>query len=75
MYLINENKCSIIKTFDYSTHTLHINTEKQNIYLTFEDENNAKETFDYILKCLKLTHFINMKHIKEKFPEAKVIIC
>ena len=75
MYLINESKCSMIKAFEHSNNTLHITTEKQSIYITFENEEDIKKAYDYLLKCLKLTHIVSMKHIKDTYPEVKVLIC
>lgn len=75
MYLINENKCSIIKTFEYTNKSLHISTEKQSIYITFENEKDIKKAYDHLLKCLKLTHMASMKHLKNMYPKVKVLIC
>lgn len=75
MYLINENKCAIIKAFEHTNNTLHISTEKQSIYITFENEDDTKAAYNYMLKCLKLTHMVSMKVIKDMYPEVKVMIC
>lgn len=75
MYLINENKCSMIKAIEHTKTSLHITTEKQSIYITFENENDTKAAYDYLLKCLKLTHMASMKHLKCMYPKVKVLIC
>ena len=75
MYLINENKCSMIKAFECTNNSLHITTEKQSIYITFENKNDIKAAYDYLLKCLKLTHLASMKHLKDMYPEMKVMVC